>query len=176
MAVGAGIGRGFEHTSELKPLKCDEAMAKDPVGWGKSVNKEHDRMVKSKVWKAIKRNLVPAGAKLLSSTWAMKLKADGTKRARINARGFEQRSGEHYNEMGISSPVVNEASIFIILILMIMAHMYAKLNDVKGAFLNGMFSQGETVHACATRVQKVLPRRCVTVATENYLRVETGHI
>ena len=72
----------------------------------------------------------------------MKQKADGTKRARVNAHGYKQEEGEHYNKTGISSPVVNEASIFIILILMIMAAMDGKLNNVKGAFLNSIFSQG----------------------------------
>ena len=54
--------------------------------------------------------------------------------------------GEHYDENGISSPVVNEASIFLILIIMLMAGMYAELNDVKGAFLNSQFSQGEKLY------------------------------
>ncbi len=76
----------------------------------------------------------------------MKQKADGTKRARINARGFEQRPGEHYDEDNIASPVVNEASIFLILIIMIMAMMWGELNDVKGAFLNGLFSGGEKLY------------------------------
>ena len=89
---------------------------------------------------------VPADAKVLTSTWAMKLKADGTKRARLNARGYEQVPGEHYDENGISSPVVNEASIFLILIIMLMAGMYAELNDVKGAFLNSKFFQGEKLY------------------------------
>eukprot|EP00977_Amphora_coffeiformis_P005907 scaffold1252_cov154-Amphora_coffeaeformis.AAC.1 len=146
MAVGAGIGGGFVHTSELIPMKYNEAIAKDPDGWNKAVDKEHERMLAHRVWKAIPRSLVPRTAKVLSSTWAMKQKADGTKRARINARGFEQHEGEHYDKEGISSPVVNEASIFIILILIIMARMWCELNDVKGAFLNGLFSGGETLY------------------------------
>ena len=76
----------------------------------------------------------------------MKQKADGTLQARINVLGYEQVPGEHYNETGISPPVVNEASVFIILILIVMANMYAELNDVKGAFLNGHFSQGKKLY------------------------------
>ena len=146
MAVGAGIGGGFTHTSELVPMKYDQAMKKDPDGWSKAVDKEHERMTEHAVWRAVPRSMVPKWAKILTSTWAMKQKADGTLRARINARGFEQSAGEHYKEDGISSPVVNEASIFIILILLIMARMYGELNDVKGAFLNGQFSQGEKLY------------------------------
>ena len=146
MAVGAGIGGGFEHTSELKPMKYDEAMQKDLEGWSKSVEKEYGHMHDHKVFKTVKIEDVPPNAKILTSTWAMKQKADGTKRARINARGFEQKPGEHYNTTGVASPVVNEASIFIILILMVMGRMVGELNDVKGAFLTGTFSQGEQLY------------------------------
>jgi len=52
-------------------------------------------------------NQVPRNSKILTSTWSMKQKADGTKRARLNARGFEQIPGEHYCETGVSSPLVN---------------------------------------------------------------------
>ena len=86
LAVGAGIGGGFVHTSELLPMKYQEAMNKDPVEWSAAVDKEHERMDKHKVFKAVNKKDVPADAKVLTSTWAMKLKADGTKRAFLNAR------------------------------------------------------------------------------------------
>ena len=104
-------------------MKYHEAIKKDPVGWQKAVDKENERMVKHNVWKAVNKTDVPRNAKILSTVWAMKLKANGTQRARINARGYEQIPGEHYDETGISSPVVNDASIFIILILITMARM-----------------------------------------------------
>ena len=59
---------------------------------------------------------VPADAKVLTSTWAMKQKANGTKHARLNARGYEQVDGEHYNEDSKAAPVVCEATIHIILL------------------------------------------------------------
>ena len=146
MAVGAGIGGGFIHTSKLKPMKYDKAMAKDPIGWDKAVEKEHKRMKEHGVFKAVPRDQVLKGAKILTSTWAMKHKADGTLRARVTARGYEQKAEEHYEGTGVSSPVVNEASIFIILILIVMARMYAELNNAHGAFLEGLFSHGEKLH------------------------------
>ena len=63
MAVGAGIGGEFIHTSKLKPMKYDKAMAKDPVGWGRAVDKEHKRMKNHEVFKAVPRNEVPKNAK-----------------------------------------------------------------------------------------------------------------
>ena len=35
-AVGAGIGGGFNHTTELQPMKYNEAIKKDPIGWQKN--------------------------------------------------------------------------------------------------------------------------------------------
>ena len=69
--VGAGIGGGFTHTSELKPMIYIEAMNKDPVGWQKAIDKEHERMEKDNMWKAVKKKDVPENAKVLSTVWAM---------------------------------------------------------------------------------------------------------
>jgi hypothetical protein len=52
-------------------------------------------MIENKVWKPKKLKDLPAGAKLLSITWAMKKKANGKYRA-IIARGFLQEGGMHY--------------------------------------------------------------------------------
>ena len=67
MAVGAGTGGGFEHTSELTPMKHDEAVNKDPIEWEKSVEKEHEHFVQHKVWKARHIKDSPAHAETLAS-------------------------------------------------------------------------------------------------------------
>jgi hypothetical protein len=64
----------------------------------------------------------------------MKKKASGTYRARLNARGFEQREGQHYNGTSISAPVSNEMVIRIVLVLMVMAGWVGEILDVQGAF------------------------------------------
>ena len=146
-AVGAALGGGFTHTTELKPMKYKEAMAsKDRASWIEAMEVEHQKMMKMKVWKRIKKDLVPKGAKILSTTWAMKKKSNGVFRARINARGYEQVDGEHYESHDIAAPVSNERSIRVVLTLMIMAAWYGSLMDVIGAFLNGEFEDGERVY------------------------------
>ena len=110
--------------------------------WTKSVHEEHDRMVKHEVWKAIPPKEVPAGAKVLTSTWAMKMKSNGTFWARLNARGYEQVDGVHYDEHDKAAPVVSEATIHLVLIIIIMANTVAHLIDVRGAFLHGIFEKG----------------------------------
>ena len=84
VGVGAGLGGGFVNTNELKVMKFNEAMRTDKEGWTKAVKEEHKRMVENKVWQPVKVKDVPKGAKILTSTWACKQKANGVKRARMN--------------------------------------------------------------------------------------------
>ena len=145
--VGAGIGGGFMNTNELHVMKFDEAMATaDKDKWQKAVNEEHDCMTKCNVWKPVKIKEVPEGAKVISSTWAMKKKANGVHHACINARGFEQVDGEHYDSQMKGSPVVSHVMIMIMLIIMLMAGMYSHLLDVNGAFLLGQFDHGKMIY------------------------------
>jgi hypothetical protein len=145
--VGAGIGGGFSNTQELHVLKYKQAMkTEEKEHWEKAVLEEHQRMEKHKVFQAVTRDELPVGATVLTSTWAMKKKANGTYRARLNARGYEQIDGEHYDENTKAAPVVNEATIRIVLILMVMAGWYCELLDVKGAFLHGEFDKGQKIY------------------------------
>ena len=89
---------------------------------------------------------MPEAAKILTSTWAMKKKANGTFRARLNARGFEQVDGEHFKSNSIASPVTNNITICIVLVLMLLAGWHGELIDIKGAFLHGDFEDGEKLY------------------------------
>ena len=120
--VGASVASGIKNTDELKPMKFYDVMSGNDSGeWEKAADKEHERMEKNEVFEAVSRAQVPHGAKILTSTWNMKQKADGTKRARVVARGFEQVDGEHYHAHSKAAPVVNSATIHVVMVLMIMA-------------------------------------------------------
>jgi hypothetical protein len=136
--VGPGIGGGFVNTKELHVMKYDQAInGPDKEKWKQAVQEEHERMDTHGVFK-----IVPIGAKVLSSTWAMKKKANGTYRARLNARGYEQIDGEHYDENEKFAPVASDVAIHIVLIMIAMTGWWAELLDVKGAFLCGVFEKG----------------------------------
>jgi len=101
-------------TNELHVMKYDEAMETDEAEeWHNAVEEEHERFEKHKAFKAVPREDVPEGAKILTSTWAMKKKANGMKRARLNAIGFEQINGVHYDEDDKAAPVVQATTIHI---------------------------------------------------------------
>jgi Reverse transcriptase (RNA-dependent DNA polymerase) len=145
--VGTSIGGGFSNTQELHVMKYKQAMeGQDAVHWQKAVYDEYKRMVENKVFQVVKRNQVPKHAKILTSTWAMKKKANGKFRARLNARGFEQVDGVHYNSTNKAAPVVNEITIVVVLIMIVMADWYAELLDVKSAFLHGTFEDGHEMY------------------------------
>jgi hypothetical protein len=112
---------------------------------GKAVFEEHERMVKNQVWRAVPKKYVPKNAKVMSSTWAMNKKLNGTYCDRYNTRGYEQVNGINYDSSKISSPVRNDATIRIIMVLMIIFKWSAQLVDVKGAFLCGNFKDGEDI-------------------------------
>ena len=50
----------------------------------------------------------------------MKKKANGTFRARCNARGYEEVDGVHYDGTSIAAPVTNELSVRILMVMMLM--------------------------------------------------------
>ena len=65
------------------------------------------------------KSKVPKDAKVISTTWVMKKKSNGTFWVRVNARGFMQVAGEHYNADSVSSPDTNKATIRVVLVLSI---------------------------------------------------------
>jgi hypothetical protein len=145
--VGAGIGGGFEHTGELKAMKYKEAMnSPDKMKWEQGVVAEHEKMKTYQVFKPVDVEEVPQVAKILTSTWVMRKKADGTCRARLTARGYEQIDGLHFDSTDTSAPVVNDTTIRIVFVLMIMAGWTAMLLDVRGAFMNLRFKDDEKLY------------------------------
>ena len=141
--VGAGIGGGFGNTQELHVLNYNQAMkAKDSDKWCDSAVEEHYRMIENGVWVPRARSQLTE-KRTITSTWAMKKKASGKYRARVNARGFEQIAGVHYNPDNKAAPVANMTTIRIIFVLMVAARWYSHLLDVKGAFLKGRFGPNE---------------------------------
>ena len=77
-------------------------------------------MVKNDVLKAVPREKLPKGTKTIDSTWACKQKSNGTLRGRLNARGFKQVDGEHYDSASIHAPVTNDITIRVVLTIRVM--------------------------------------------------------
>ena len=64
----------------------------------------------------------------------------------LNARGFRQIKGQHYDNASISAPVINAMTIRIIMTIMIMAGWVVNVMDFKGEFLQGEFTDGKEIY------------------------------
>jgi len=65
----------------------------DKDKWEKSVEEVHDRMIKNEVWIPVPKDEVPKDTIIITNTWSMKKKPNGTYRSQKNARGYEQVEG-----------------------------------------------------------------------------------
>ncbi len=65
----------------------------------------------------IRKNLssIPKGSKVLTTTWAWKMKSNGSHRGRLNARGYAQVDGHRYASDSIASPVKNPITVRTVL-------------------------------------------------------------
>jgi hypothetical protein len=114
--VGAGVGGGFTNTNELGMMKYHEAInGQDGKKWKAEVKTEHGSMVESGVFEKVKLSKLPSDVKVIDTTWAMKKKSNQTLHERINAWGFEQVEGQHYNTLSINAPVTNGMIILVAL-------------------------------------------------------------
>ncbi len=68
---------------------------------------EYERFKKFNVVTVVPCSELPKNTKVMSMTWAMKKKTNGKRRGRLNARGYEQLEGIHYQLDSIAAPVTN---------------------------------------------------------------------
>jgi hypothetical protein len=78
---GARIGGGFINTNELHTIKYEDAMSsKERPSWIKAIEEEFDNMTDHGVFEPVEKSMIPAGAKILSTTWVMKKRPVGESR------------------------------------------------------------------------------------------------
>ena len=97
-------------------------------------------MIKNEVWEVVDKGSNAKDTDIIDSTWAMKKKADGDYRVHLAAQGFKQTQGKSFVHHNISSPVVHNITVQIVLVLMLMGGLAAHLVDLNGAFLLGQSS------------------------------------
>ena len=60
-------------------MKYDKAINRpDGKAWTQEIEREHEQIMKHKVWRTVEKSQVPKGTKILGSVWSMKKKADGS--------------------------------------------------------------------------------------------------
>lgn len=119
---------------ETEDIPVSEALKDE--NWRQAMQEEYDSMREMKTWELVD---CPEGVKPITCRWVLRKKADGRYKARLVARGFEQKEGVDYAET--FSPVARHASIRLLLSHAASEKMKLVSFDVKTAFLYGNLEQ-----------------------------------
>jgi hypothetical protein len=123
--VGAA-GNEFGNTAELNVLNYKQSMESlYSEKYVEGIDEEQYKMPRNEVFEEVNIDDIPPGTKLLDSTCANKLKADGSTRCRLAIRGFQQIDGVYFDASDKAAPVVCDVTIRVVLILAIMANWLA---------------------------------------------------
>jgi Reverse transcriptase (RNA-dependent DNA polymerase) len=93
------------------------------------------RSLCDQVWRVVERKSIPEGRKLIGNKRVFQEKRNGVFRARFVALGYSQIPGVNFSEN--YSPVVDDYSFRIILVLIGKLKLKACSLDVEMAFLHG---------------------------------------
>ena len=120
-------------------LAWNEANLEARNKWRSAIKKELNSMEDLKVWEEIDLKDKPADRKLVGNRWVLKIKRDGSFRARLVALGYSQEPGLDFIEN--YSPVVSDVS-FRLMLVMIQQYGLKPLSlDVETAFLHGQLDE-----------------------------------
>jgi hypothetical protein len=98
------------NTAELNVLNYKQSMERPyPDKYVEGIDEEQYKMSRNEVFEEVNVNNIPPGTKLLDSTWANKLKADGSTRCQLAIRGFQQI------DVCILMPPIRQLLVFVML-------------------------------------------------------------
>ena len=96
----------YKHVFE-NPSSFDEAWNHPDefqrTKWREAIEKEFSKMDHNKVWKKVKRSVIPEGRRCVKHKWVLEIKQNGVFRARLVACGYSQVPGVDFTE--VFSPV-----------------------------------------------------------------------
>ena len=103
--------------------------------WREAITKELKKMKDHNVWKKVLRSTMAQDRRCVKCRWLFEIKRNGVFRARLVACGYSQVPGQDFNE--VYSPVVNDITVRIILILKMILKLMSLIVDIETAFLHG---------------------------------------
>ena len=130
-------------------LKYQDALnAPDRVRWKAVLDLEYHTFEKMGCWRVVKISILPPNVKLISCKWVIKLKyTNGVyekHKARIVARGFEQRKGVDYLQS--FSPTASQVSLRLVLALTASPGFLSVDLDATSAYVG--------IHQCSSAGQR----------------------
>ena len=103
--------------------------------WQIAIRKEIRSRINWGVWRKIDRAKIPENRRLIGNKWVLKIKRDGTYRARLVALGYSQIPGIDYTDN--FAPVAHDLSFMIALARMMVQKLDSLVMDVETALLYG---------------------------------------
>ena len=127
--------------SELLEEPLDFATANAQEDWKKAIKSETDSILKNDTWTVIDRS---NDRKPITAKWLFKIKRNSSGKisklkARIVARGFQQKEGVDYHD--VFAPVVKWSTILAISTVAAQQKWSLRQMDVITAFMNGTISE-----------------------------------
>jgi Reverse transcriptase (RNA-dependent DNA polymerase) len=86
-------------------------------------------------WKKVKRSSIPKGQLCIKCKWAFDIKHNGVFQACLVACGYSQIPGVDFRHA--YSPVINDHTFCLILLIQLTFGLHSHLLDIKVAFLHG---------------------------------------
>ena len=71
-------------------------------------------MVRNKAWESLGKKDLSEGEKVITLTWACKKKSNSTYCGQLNAKGFKQVAGKHFDPTSTTAAVTNDTTIRIV--------------------------------------------------------------
>ena len=105
------------------------------ANWQEAIHQEFKKMLDMGVWRHVKRKGCPNDHRLVGCRWVFKVERNGVYHARLVAKGFCQIPciDFTYNY----SPVVNDDTVRVVVVRMLIENLKGKVVDIDNAFLNG---------------------------------------
>ena len=112
--------------------------------WRAGIRKEFKKMDDLSVWIIIKRIHKPENRRCVKHKWVLEIKRNGIFRARLVACGYSQVPGIDFQDS--YSPVVNDATVRLLIIVMLVFELDSLIIDIETAFLHGILGPGEEIY------------------------------
>jgi hypothetical protein len=154
-----------------EPLKYQDAFnAPHRVLWKAALALEYHTLEKMGCWRVVKISALAPSVKLIFCKWVLKLKyTNGVyekHKARIVARGFEQRKGVDYFQS--FSPTASQVSLRLVLALTASPDFLSVDLDATSAFTSAPLQGNEQVYMTAVPGYPLPPGHCLHVVKSIY--------
>lgn len=116
--------------NENDPHNFKEAIKEEQ--WSNAIQKEIESHKKLQTWT---ETVLPQGKKAIETKWVFRTKEDGTKKARIVAKGFQIKE-ENFSQ-AMYAPVARISTIRVMLSVSLQKNYEIRQLDIPTAFLNG---------------------------------------